>query len=662
MGNINFIDIRTLLINQAIVYALCTGVVFLLWLQNRRRFSGTGFWLAAFIIQVTSMGLVILRGTIPNWLSIIAGGYALFIGGTIIFYIGLERFLGLRSRQYHNLLLLIAGSAIHVYFSFIQSNLALRNINFSVGMLLISVQIAWLMLQKVSPEMRPITKWVGYIFITSALVSSARIIVNIIVPMGNDLLKTTASADAILLLFYQVFFFAVTFSLFLMINQRLFWEMGIQQKELKESEIRYRQLIELSPDALFVYRNNKINLVNPAAVTLLGAKSVDQLINKDVFDLVHPDDLETARIRTSNVIKKGETAPLHEEKLIRLDGIIIDVEAVTAPLEYQGQPALQTIIRDITERKQTEEKLHNYQKQLETQYLELKKFSLAIEQSGNIVIITDNKGHIQYANPRFEETSGFKASEVLGKKPSILKSGEQTKSFYENLWDTINSGQIWRGEFRNQHKNGSLYWEIATIAPVQNDAGEIINFIAIKNEITERKRLEAELEKLATTDSLTNTLNRRQLTKIVNHELERANRYEHYTSIIMLDIDYFKEINDTHGHATGDVVLQKTAKTLSAGLRNTDSLGRYGGDEFVIVLPETERLEAEQIAERLRSKVEKQEAFHDGQNIQISVSLGLVYVAAQAARPLLNFDAIIKLADKALYIAKEEGRNRVKVL
>lgn len=821
----NLIDMRTLVINQLLTYAICMIVAGLLWRQNRHRFSGSGYWLACFAMQAGSMLLIVLRGTISDWLSIMIGGNALPLGATILMYIGLEQFVGQRSRQIHNLILLLVSAAIHAYFAFGQANLAARNINLSFFGILVYLQIVWLTLRRVSPELRPITARIGHVFLAFTVVAIARIVVNLIEPQGNDFLKANGGFDALLLLVYQILFFAAVFGLFLMINQRLFWEMQAQQTALQKSEVRYRQLVEFAPEALYVYTGGRFVLANSAALRLLRASQPEQLIGKPVMDVIHPDFHAIASQRIQKALALGETAPLLEEKFIRLDGTLIDVEVTTAPIDYQGQPALQTIVRDITERKRAEAILqlrlkllefaanhsleelmrraldeigemtnspigfyhfvetnqetlslqawstrtmqefchaegagmhynldqagvwaeciykrepviHNdyaslpnrkglppghaavkrelviptiidgrivsilgignrptdyeaddvtlvsyvadviwgiverkrndvqlqaYQRQLEAQNLELRKLSLAIEQSGNTVVIADPQGTIQYVNPAFEQISGYSVSEAIGQNPRILKSGEQSVEFYQKLWDTITSGQIWRGEFHNRRKDGSLYWEAATIAPVQDNAGQITNYIAIKEDITERKRLEANLERLATTDSLTGVLNRRQLTKLADLELERAQRYQHPTSVIMLDIDHFKKINDRYGHAAGDLAIQQTAQTLLENLRNIDYLGRYGGDEFTIVLPETDLERAQQIAERLRTKVEKQSIQSEEKTIQLSISLGLACVSSPAETPPWKFDAATQLADKALYAAKEAGRNCVRV-
>lgn len=564
--------------------------------------------------------------------------------------------MGRRTRQYQNVLLLLVSGAIHAYFAFVQPNLAARNINFSIAGIIIYAQIAWLMLRRVSPEMRLMTGSIGWVFIAFSIVSVGRIYFNLTEPAGNDLLKANNTLDTVMFLAYQALFFAVVFGLFLMVNQRLFSELQTQQTALQKSEIRYRQLVEFSPDALFVFHDGKFALINSAAQRLMRAANPEQLLGKTVLDFVHPDYRSIAAGRIANVLTRGEHAPLLEEKFIRLDGTIIDAEVITVPFEYQGQPALQSIVRDITERKRTEA-------QLQAQNLELRKLWLAIEQSGNTVMITDAQGAIQYANPRFESTSGYLLSDIKGNNPRFLKSGKQTEDFYRDLWQTIIRGGIWRGELHNRRKDGMLYWESATIAPVQDDTGQVTNYIAIKEDITERKQLEASLERLATIDSLTGALNRRQLVAVADRELDLAHRYNHPTSIIMLDIDHFKKINDQYGHAVGDIAIQRTAQVLRENLRAVDYLGRYGGDEFTIVLPETDLVEAGKLAERIRARVETQTIRGDEDRVaQLSISLGLVCVTSAPGEPLADFDAVIQLADKALYLAKAAGRNRVCVL
>ncbi len=154
-------------------------------------------------------------------------------------------------------------------------------------------------------------------------------------------------------------------------------------------------------------------------------------------------------------------------------------------------------LEEVLARVNTHVALHALQRRLEAQNLELRKLSLAVEQCASSIVITDTHGKIEYANPFFEITSGYTLAEAAGENPRILKSGEQTPAFYQNLWQTISSGQIWRGEFHNRRKDGSLYWESATIAPVHNSAGQITHYIAIKDDITEQKHAQEALQQYA---------------------------------------------------------------------------------------------------------------------------------------------------------------------
>jgi PAS domain S-box-containing protein len=156
---------------------------------------------------------------------------------------------------------------------------------------------------------------------------------------------------------------------------------------------------------------------------------------------------------------------------------------------------IQAILEDISEHRQTEELLWEYQRRLEDQNAELNKLSHAIEQSANIVVITDLQGRIEYVNPKFTETTGYSAKEALGENPRILKSGEQSDDYYRELWQTITSGKQWRGEFHNRRKDGTLYWEQASIAPIYEPSGRMTHFIAIKEDITDRKKAEQALQR-----------------------------------------------------------------------------------------------------------------------------------------------------------------------
>jgi diguanylate cyclase (GGDEF)-like protein/PAS domain S-box-containing protein len=283
----------------------------------------------------------------------------------------------------------------------------------------------------------------------------------------------------------------------------------------------------------------------------------------------------------------------------------------------------------------------------------------ALEAVSHGVVITDTKARIEWVNPAFETLTGYTLEEAIGFRPTeLVKSGIQDEEFYQNLWQTILNGETWHGELINRRKNGSLYHEEFSIAPVRDENGVINHFVGVKLDISERKRLEAELWEMATTDVLTGLFNRRHFMARLAEELARLQRLEHHhVSVLMLDIDHFKLINDTYGHAVGDEMLKHIAGLMHHELRRIDTIGRLGGEEFSIFLSGTDLAAAVVFADRLRQKIADMPLRIDGQSISATVSIGIAAMETTDTQA----DAVLIRADHALYRAKSSGRNRVKV-
>ncbi|MDK9719413.1 MAG: diguanylate cyclase, partial [Trichlorobacter sp.] len=223
---------------------------------------------------------------------------------------------------------------------------------------------------------------------------------------------------------------------------------------------------------------------------------------------------------------------------------------------------------------------------LNHQVEERRKLFAAVEQSANSVIITDTQGVIEYVNPHFCMVTGYRYDEIIGQKPSLLKSGKQPLELYAELWQTILAGHEWRGEFCNKRKNGTLYWDLCSIAPIRNEAGEITNFIAVKEDITSRKAHEESLSWQASHDSLTGLYNRYYLESHLNATVKRMEA-EQTLSLLLIDIDNLKFVNDTFGHDFGDLLLIEVAKRLKQTASEDSVVGRFLGDEFFLVAPLT---------------------------------------------------------------------------
>lgn len=254
----------------------------------------------------------------------------------------------------------------------------------------------------------------------------------------------------------------------------------IQESErmIKESEERYKNLFDFSPEPIFVYKNDTIIFANTATAILLGHNYPDELIGCSIFDYVHPDSVEITKIRQRQMNMGEVKLPTIEQKYVRTDGKIIFVEVSSIPFVFKNLKAVQVVLRDITDRKNSES--------------ELRKLSSAVQQSPAAIVITDTKGIITYTNPKFSEITGYTFDESIGKNVNFLNAGTQNGD-YQNLWDRISSGKEWRGEFLNKKKSGEIYWEFASISPIKNQRGETTGYLAIKEDITDRKKTEEAL-------------------------------------------------------------------------------------------------------------------------------------------------------------------------
>lgn len=280
----------------------------------------------------------------------------------------------------------------------------------------------------------------------------------------------------------------------------------------------------------------------------------------------------------------------------------------------------------------------------------------ALNATSNGIIITDNNGVIKWGNPAFSDLTGYTIDEIIGHKPSeLVKSNMQDETFYQKMWDELLSGQYWHGEIINKRKNGSLYHEELSISPVKDANNKIIHFIGVKQDITERKNLEDMLHKLANTDSLTGLFNRRVFLERLDTESDRISRSGDCATLLMLDLDFFKRINDTYGHAIGDKALKEFTHVVKTHSRGIDIPARLGGEEFAILLPNTNQHDATVMAERLRKQVSEIVISTPKGNLQFTVSIGAALLTVD------NSDGEIALshADSALYAAKESGRNKI---
>ena len=276
-----------------------------------------------------------------------------------------------------------------------------------------------------------------------------------------------------------------------------------------------------------------------------------------------------------------------------------------------------------------------------------------IESSPDGVMICAADGAIEFVNPAFTALTGYEADEVIGRQPSILRSGRQDRVFYEAMWQALRDKGLWQGEIWNRRKDGEIYAEWLSITVIRDERGAISQYAAVFSDITERKRMEERVKSLAYFDSLTGLPNRRLLNDRLALAMANAHRHETQLAIMFLDLDLFKRINDTFGHAAGDAMLIETGRRLQSVVREGDTVARLGGDEFIILLSEiADTADTAKLAERVIGEVRKPVTW-EGRKLYVTTSVGIAVYPDDATDP----EELLKNADIAMYRSKDLGRN-----
>ncbi|WP_017941307.1 MULTISPECIES: sensor domain-containing diguanylate cyclase [unclassified Thioalkalivibrio] len=354
---------------------------------------------------------------------------------------------------------------------------------------------------------------------------------------------------------------------------------------------------------------------------------------------VHPDDRDRIQAEVDAAMAgEGTLDTIHrvlrpggEERVVHERGYVEFAEDGRA-LRMIGT------VQDITERHQLERE---------------QRLLAATFDSSQAIFITDVEGTIQRVNATFTELTGFTEADALGRNPRIMNSGRQDRSFYEEMFRAVREQGHWSGEVWNRRKDGRVFPLHEIVTAIRDATGAIEYYVAMFHDISRQKELEAALEHQAFYDPLTDAANRGHFEALLEQEARRADRYADPCSLVMLDLDHFKRINDSYGHDVGDEVLRRVVAVASDRLRQSDVLGRWGGEEFMVLLPSTRAEAACRLAEDLRRQVAALELSHVG---HVTISLGV----AECHRGEAIKDWI-KRADDAMYAAKRHGRDRVEV-
>ena len=294
---------------------------------------------------------------------------------------------------------------------------------------------------------------------------------------------------------------------------------------------------------------------------------------------------------------------------------------------------------DVTQKRHAEEQLR----------LAAKVF----DRSGEAILITDPKGNIITVNDSFTTVTGYSLPEVIGKNPSVLSSGKHSEDFYKNLWHSLVEQGSLQGEIYNRRKNGEIYPEWLTINSVLDEDSNVLNYVAIFSDITAIKSSQRRIEFLATHDELTGIPNRSLLLDRLKHSLVQAKRQNHTLAVFFIDLDNFKNINDSLGHDVGDLLLKEATERLKHCIRDMDTLARLGGDEFVALLVDVSLEKINAIATRMVDSLAASFRIAD-KNLFVSGSIGISLFPNDGEDSV----TLLKNADTAMYRSKENGRNQ----
>ncbi|MET3684102.1 diguanylate cyclase (GGDEF)-like protein/PAS domain S-box-containing protein [Alkalibacillus flavidus] len=418
------------------------------------------------------------------------------------------------------------------------------------------------------------------------------------------------------------------------------------EAKLLESEQQYRALIEFLPDAVIVQQSNKILFTNQRGAEMLvgeGAERSD-LVGRHIDEFIEPGEENKLIQHLSDFDEQdGITSPV-EQTILRSDGTKLEVESIGVPIQFQGKPAILTIDRDITERKQIEQALS------ETSHM----YEMIANNMNDLIALITPEGDIQYTSPSHKIVLGFEGQDYFGHQAESIIHPDDRVTFDHMLTDIVTYGVPKREEYRVRHRSGAWIWVEVKGAPIfdQNDTQVVKEILIVSREITDRKELEDKLKHLAYYDELTGLPNRKSLEDYLKDAMNRSKRSGDRIATFFIDLDGFKEVNDQLGHEAGDQLLKIVADRFRQSLRDDDFVARFGGDEFTVILEDVDENKALEVAHRIYDSLSKPIPLTQ-QDAVVTPSIGIGLYPKDAS----DIAEVLSKADYAMYVAKNNDHS-----
>jgi len=414
-------------------------------------------------------------------------------------------------------------------------------------------------------------------------------------------------------------------------------ELRRTQIKLEESHDRYVDLYDFAPVGyLTLTADGLIAEVNLTAAALLGEER-KKLLRRRFARFVISENSDHWHRHFITVLRRNQRDQC-ELILRRSDGSCFNAQLDCLRMDGFAAPLVRVVLTDIHERKQAEAKL--------------RLIATVFEQTGEAIVITDANRTVIMVNQAFTTISGYSESETIGQNHSMLQSDHHGKDFYHNMWTSINAEGHWQGEMWCRRKDGKRYLGWLLMSRVLDAGGNLTNYIATFSDITEHKEAQAYIQRLAQFDSLTGLPNRALLQNRIRHDLYMAQRNQWPLALMFIDLDHFKNVNDSLGHQIGDRLLIALASRLKLAVRGQDTISRLGGDEFILVLPDTDAAGAIHVVEKLL-QLSQQPYQIEQYELVVTPSIGIAMFPDDGS----DFESLSRCADVAMYHAKQAGRN-----
>jgi diguanylate cyclase (GGDEF)-like protein/PAS domain S-box-containing protein len=410
---------------------------------------------------------------------------------------------------------------------------------------------------------------------------------------------------------------------------------------LRESEFLFRLQFELGNLGIAIISPAEDWLrANPKLCQMLGYSEAE-LAQHHWAELTHPDDVAADAEWIGRMMAGEIDSHELDKRFVRKDGTTLHAHLTAACYRKDGRVRFVVAgLTDITERKRAEE--------------EMKLAALLYQHSSEAMMVADANGDILDINPAFTRLTGYAPDEAIGKNPKILKSGLHGWVFYQKMWQAINTTGHWQGEIWNRRKSGEIYAEWLSINTIFNEDGSVHRRVALFSDISEKKKSEELIWNQANFDFLTQLPNRRMFHDRLAQEIKKASRTQLPLALLFIDLDRFKEVNDTLGHDKGDILLKDASQRLSRCVREADTVARLGGDEFTVILGGLHDVSnVGRIASGILRKL-AEPFMLGGEPVYVSGSIGVTFYPKDGT----EVDELLKNADQAMYDAKRQGRNR----